>query len=102
MDTSSILNNVKLILGVQDKDDLLNVYIQSAIDYIMVYCSITEIPPALYSTIQKMVIIQYRNKGVENEKSESKGSIVETYLVNYPDDIVSVLNMFREIRIVWD
>lgn len=95
--TNNILENVKIILDIEDNshDDLLNIYIQNAIDYIYDYTKIEQIPNSLNSLIVEMVIYQYRQRGVENISTESKGSLYESFVKEYPNNIINRLKPYR-------
>lgn len=101
----AILDNVKTLLEITDsgKDTLLNLYISRATDYIQGYCKLDDsasIPSSLNSVIEEMAIFQYRQKGVENIQSESKGSLSESYIVEYPPNIMNRLNPHCQVKFI--
>lgn len=93
------LENVKILLGITDnsQDDLLNLYISRAEQFVKTYCNIEEIPAELDSVIEDIAVFRYRMNGVENIKSETKGSLSETYRDSLPDDILSQLSRYRRV-----
>lgn len=95
----SVLENVKIILELEEneKDDLLNIYIQNAQDFIMDYTKMKEIPESLNSIIVEMVVFQFRQKGVENIISEGKGGLSETFITEYPNNIINRLKPYKRM-----
>jgi hypothetical protein len=93
------IDNVKILLGISDnsQDDLLNLYISRAEQFVKTYCNIEEIPTELKSVIEDIAVFRYRMNGVENIKSESKGELSETYRDSLPQDILSQLNRYRRV-----
>ena len=93
------LENVKTLLGISDtsQDSLLNLYILRAEQFVKTYCNIEEIPTELDHVIEDIAVFRYRMNGVENIKSETKGSLSETYRDSLPDDIIAVLNRYRRV-----
>jgi hypothetical protein len=98
------LENVKILLEMDEydisKDSLLNLYISRAQDFIFDYCKITEIPSSLNSSIEDMAVFQYRQKGAENLQSEGKGSLSESYILQYPQNIMSRLTPYCRVRFI--
>ena len=96
------LENVKTLLGISDntQDNLLNLYLTRATSFVKNYCNIDEIPSELDEVIEDIAVYRYRMNGVENVKSESKGSLSETYHDSMPDDIIAQLNRYRRVKVV--
>jgi hypothetical protein len=98
------LDNVKILLGISDnsQDALLNLYLSRATNFVKNYCNIDEIPSSLDDVIEDIAVIRYRLHGVEGVKSESKGSLSESYIDSLPADIISQLNshQVREVRVI--
>ncbi|MFC4182991.1 phage head-tail connector protein [Saccharococcus thermophilus] len=96
------LENVKTLLGIFDtsQDSLLNLYLSRAEKFVKNYCNIDEIPVELDEVIEDIAVYRYRMNGVENVKSESKGSLSETYRESLPDDILAQLNRYRRVKVV--
>jgi hypothetical protein len=100
--SDNILINVINILGlnISVDDKLLEFYLHNAEDFIFDFCKIIEIPPSLYTLLTEMVVFQYRQKGIENVQSEGKGSLSESYLTEYPPNIMQRLKSHRKIVIL--
>jgi hypothetical protein len=100
----SSLDNVKLILEIdlddESEDDLLNLYISRASNFVKSYCSVTEISSELAELVEDIAVYNYRNKGIENIKSEGKGSLSESYRDSLPKDYIQRLNQHRRLKFV--
>ncbi|WP_407268957.1 phage head-tail connector protein [Radiobacillus sp. PE A8.2] len=98
------LSNVKALLGIDEsdtsKDGVINLYISRATNYVLGYLKIEEIPSALIDVVEDIAVFKYRQKGVENIKSEGKGSLSESYIESLPEDIKDQLKSHRKVRIV--
>lgn len=99
------LDNVKVILGIQnfDYDDVLELYITRANDFVMNYCNITDlttIPYTLSSVIEDIVVYMFQNRGSENLQSETLGSRTSSFLSDIPANLISQLNANRRLKIV--
>lgn len=96
------LENVKMLLDISDntQDNLLNLYLTRATSFVKNYCNIEEIPIGLNEVIEDIAVYRYRMNGVENIKSETKGSLSETYRDSLPDDIIAQLNRYRKVKFV--
>jgi hypothetical protein len=96
------IQNVIDILEVDymDNEKLVRKYLNRAIKYVKSYCGITEIPESLYETVEDITIFRFRGKGIENIKSEGKGSLSESYIESLPTDIIKQLNQHRRLKFV--
>ncbi|WP_117161439.1 phage head-tail connector protein [Paraliobacillus sp. X-1268] len=98
------LENIKALLGIDEsdtsKDGVINLYISRATNYTKNYLKVEEIPPALTDVIEDIAIFKYKQKGIENIKSEGKGSLSETYMESISDDIINQLNSHRKVRVL--
>ncbi|MBP1935099.1 phage head-tail connector protein [Ammoniphilus resinae] len=98
------LDNVKILLELDllesKQDNLLNLYIQRSTDFILNYCNLTEVPVSLNSVLEDIVVFRYRNKGIENLKSETLGSHSASFLDGLPSDIMQQLNTHRRVRVI--
>jgi hypothetical protein len=93
------LDNVKILLGITDnsQDALLNLYLSRATNFVKNYCNIDEIPSSLDEVIEDIAVIRYRLHGVEGVKSETKGSLSETYIESLPTNVINQLNCHRRV-----
>ncbi|MGG3925683.1 phage head-tail connector protein [Metabacillus fastidiosus] len=100
--TGTSLGNVKLILGTDisdtEKDGLINLYITRAENFVKEYCNQSELNHSMIEIAEDIAIFNYRNKGVENIKAESKGRLSDTYREGLPPEIYKRLNENRRLR----
>lgn len=96
-----ILNNIKLLLGIVDdsKDALIALYMSKATVFVKKYCNVTELNHDLKSVIEDLVLLKFRNRGIENLKSGAEGAVSYT-LADLPLDIISILKNNRKINIL--
>lgn len=102
------LTNIKLLLDISindpTQDELLNLYISMATDYILDDIKEDTLPTSLSTLVYEMVVYLYRNKGIENLKSQSAGSLIETFIIEYPPNIQKRLQNYkdknRKIRVI--
>jgi Phage gp6-like head-tail connector protein len=104
MDLVKSLENVRILLGLDylesKQEDLINLYLSRATNFVKSYCKVTEIPLDLETVIEDIAVIKFRLHGVEGVKSEGKGSISETYIESLPADIINQLNTYRSIKVL--
>ena len=96
-----MLNKIKLLLGLagNEKDDLLQLLSDMAVDEVKDYCNIDDIS-GLENTIIQMVIIKYNLIGHEGLASESYSGASYSYITDYPGNIVTALNKYRRLRVL--
>lgn len=89
-----MLNDIKLLIGLTDdsKDQLLNLLIEGAIEDAIALTGNEDIKNDLPYTIMKMVIYNYNRLGVEGLEQESYSGVSYTYLTDYPEDIIKMLD----------
>ena len=99
--TDNILQKVKVILDDDTvKDELLNIYIDNATDFILSYTNLKKLPQTLNSTIIEMTVFQYRKRELENVASESMGSMRYTFTTDYPSSITDRLDGHKQVTVV--
>ena len=77
-----ILTRVKAILGVQDKDSLLEVLIQNQTEALLAVIGETVLPESLMYIVVETVIARYNRLGSEGLKSETIDVIGQTFTEN--------------------
>lgn len=104
MDDITRLDNLKLLLDLSVYEDgndrVLELYLNRAENYIKGYCNVQVISTELQEIAEDIAVFNYRNKGVENIKSEGKGSLSESYRDDLPQDIIRKLNNYRRLRFI--
>lgn len=89
-----MLNEIKLLLGLteNDKDELLELLIDAAIEDAIAITGNEDIVDDLPHTIAKMVVFNYNRLGTEGLTSESYSGVKYDYAAKYSDDILSMLD----------
>lgn len=93
------INNIKTILEIED-DTIVELYLSRAIRFVKGYCNVSEVPVDLYDLLEDIAVYFYRRKGIENVKSEGKGSLSESYRDGLPEDYIQSLNQYRRMKFV--
>ena len=75
-----ILTRVKAILGVQDKDSLLEVLIQNQTEALLAVIGETVLPDSLMYIVVETVIARYNRLGSEGLQSEGIDVISQTFI----------------------
>lgn len=93
---------MKIPLGINDtsQDSVLNFYLSRATNFVKEYCNIKEITSPIGEIVEDIAIFLYKNKGVENIQSETKGSLTESYRENLPPYLVNRLNSYRRMKFI--
>lgn len=97
MSQNKILDSVKTILDINDdkSDELLKIYVNNANDFILDYTRLPKIPATLGSTVIDMAVFQYRQRELENVKSESMGAMGYSFITEYPSNITDRLDSYK-------
>lgn len=93
-----MLQKVKLLLNISnnEKDDLLTLLIEQAIDEAMTYTH-SDCIEELSATIIKMVVYNYNRIGSEGVDSEGYSGVSYSYSADYPETILRALKSKRKI-----
>lgn len=96
-----MIEKIKLLLGLtnNDKDDLLNILIEQAIDEATLYTHNDSLDELGTSIIQ-MVVYKYNRLGSEGVESEGYSGVSFNYATDYPDSIIRSLKAKRKIRVL--
>lgn len=92
-----MLEDLKILLGVTNKDDLLNLLIRKSETFVKNECRIEEIPESLRDTVTDIAVIMYNRQGTEGVSSESFSGISTNYDLNLPINIRKALNRHRRL-----
>ena len=87
-----VLDDIKIILDVTNKDALLNLYIRKANTLINNYLNVTLDASSVHpDAVIEYVILCYRKKGNEGMKQFGQGSRSGTYGNDLPDSVKALL-----------
>ena len=93
-----MLNKTKLLLGIttDEKDDLLTLLIESAMEEAIAYTH-NDCVLDLETTILKMVVYNYNRLGSEGVDGEGYSGVSFTYSADYPESILRALKSKRKV-----
>lgn len=99
------IDKLKLQLGIKDdeQNDLLELLLSNAFDYILSFCNRTALPPELKQLQLQITVIDYNRLGAEGEQGRSEGGISRTIYVlgdDFPKSIKSQLIQYRLSKMV--
>ena len=97
-----MLEEIKLLLGdaaANYSDAQINLALKMAISEVEEYCQ-RELDTSLQLIAEKIAVIKLNRINTEGLASQSYSGVSESYLDNYPADIVAVLNRKRKIKVM--
>lgn len=96
-----MLRKIKLLLGLtgNDKDELLNLLLDNAIEYAQNITHNSNVDE-LSGCIQQIVIYNYNRISTEGISSESYSGVSFNYTTDYPDAIVRSLKAKRKVQVI--
>ena len=97
-----MIEEIKLLLGdaaANYSDAQINLALKMAISEVEEYCQ-RELDTSLQLIAEKIAVIKLNRMNTEGLASQSYSGVSESYLDNYPADIVAVLNRKRKIKIM--
>jgi len=93
-----LIDKVKLLLGVADKDALIEMLVEDAKTEVLEHCNIIEYNIKFDGTVVKMVIQNYNKARTQGISSEAFSGVTEAYVNGYTADILAFLNKNKRIR----
>lgn len=100
-----MLQDIKILIDIEDSrsDAILNIMIKDAIQVILNYCHIKNLPPALEHAAREIVINQFKVDNDGNVASIKRGDTQITYSGSISTEILtekqkSSLNAYRKWR----
>ena len=97
-----MIDNIKILLGdtaANYTDAQINLCYEMSVAEVEAYCN-RAVDKELELTAQKITIIKLNRLNSEGLQSQSYSGITETYLNDYPADILAILNRKRKIKIM--
>jgi hypothetical protein len=92
-----LLDDLKVLLGESDKDELLSLLIRKATNEVLDYCNLDELPSSLNDVVVDIAVIKYNRMGSEGALNESFEGISTTYETDLPISIRRKLNQNRRL-----
>ena len=97
-----MIEEIKLLLGdaaANYSDAQINLALKMAISEVEEYCQ-RELDTSLQLVAERIAVIKLNRINTEGLVSQSYSGVSESYIDNYPADIVAVLNRKRKIKIM--
>ena len=94
-----MLRKIKLLLGINDEDDLLRLLIQMAEEEVKSFYHIED-TDGLENVIIMMVVEKYNKMGSEGIVSKSYTGVRETVNSDYSEPIMKILRANRRLRTI--
>jgi len=93
-----MLEDLKMLLGVTDKDNVLNYCLRKATNQVIAYTKQDNayVVTLLQDTIIELAIIRYNRMSTEGLQSESYSGVSNTFINDIPEDIKKVLRSHRK------
>ena len=88
---------LKLSIGDEGQDVLLNLYLDDAKDTILGLTHLKELPQSLLSTQIELAIIYYSKEGIEGQTSHSEGGIARSFEEGIPENIMKKIRAVRRL-----
>ncbi|MCM3394865.1 MULTISPECIES: phage head-tail connector protein [Cytobacillus] len=103
--TLSVGEKVKVLLNIEDdlNNTVLEILEENATYFILNRLKVEIVPETLNSTLVKMVIHDFqKRKNSKNGllKSKQEGDMQESYLTDYPKEIIDEIDSKRKIRVI--
>ena len=97
-----MIEEIKLLLGdavANYSEAQINLALKMAISEVEEYCN-RELDAALELIAEKIAVIKLNRMNTEGLASQSYSGVSESYIDGYPQEILTVLNRKRKIKIV--
>ena len=93
-----MLSKIMVRLGTSalGKELLIQQLMEDAIEDVLVYTNLTELPEGLESTVRELTIIYFNRLGIEGQTSHSEGGIT-IGIQEMPDSILKRLRRYRKL-----
>ena len=88
---------LKLGIGEEGQDDLLNLYLEDAKDTILELTHLSGLPKPLLSTQVELAIIYYNKGGIEGQTSHSEGGVSRSFEEGIPKGIMKKIRANRRL-----
>lgn len=97
-----MLDEIRLLLGdaaANYSEAQINLALKMAISEVEEYCN-REVDAALELVAEKIAVIKLNRMNTEGLASQSYSGVSESYIDGYPQEILTVLNRKRKIKIM--
>lgn len=94
------LEKLKIRLGSDVDDSLLEILLEEAEAEILDYTNRTELLPKMEGLQRELAIEYYNRQGSEGEASRSEGGVSVSYSTDIPEKIKARLDAYRRLKVV--
>lgn len=97
-----MIDEIKILLGdaaVNYTDAQIGLALKQALAEVEAYCNRT-VDTELEMVVEKIAVIRLNRMNTEGLASQSYSGVSESYIDGYPQEILSVLNRKRKIKVV--
>lgn len=94
------LEKLKIRLGSDVDDSLLEILLEDAESEILDYTNRTELLPKMEGLQRELAIEYYNRQGSEGEASRSEGGVSVSYSTEIPEKIKVRLSAYRRLKVV--
>lgn len=94
------LEKLKIRLGSDVDDSLLEILLEDAEAEILDYTNRTELLPKMEGLQRELAIEYYNRQGSEGEASRSEGGVSVSYSTDIPEKIKARLDAYRRLKVV--
>ncbi len=94
------LEKLKIRLGSDVDDSLLEILLEDAESEILDYTNRTELLPKMEGLQRELAIEYYNRQGSEGEASRSEGGVSVSYSTDIPEKIKARLDAYRRLKVV--
>ena len=92
-----MLDKLKVLLGVTDKDDILTILIDMCSQDAITYCHLDSIETTMQPVIIQMAMEKFNKLGSDGISSRGFSGVSESYTDDYSNAIYEQLKRFRKI-----
>lgn len=93
-----MLEKLKILLNINTKDDILNLLIENAKDYIVTKCNLQEYDNSFDNICVQMVIEDYRKQGKEGMNSTSNEGTSYSLQSDYSNKVNNYLKKRKRVK----
>lgn len=89
-----LIQQLRLLLGIYDKDELLDLLLEQSESFILDYIGRDKLPRRLEDVKVQLAVIAYNKMGAEGSISRAEGGVSQRFSDNIPDEIMNRLKYY--------
>lgn len=95
-----MLDKLKVLLGITDKDDVLNILIEMCSQDALTYCHLDTVDNKMQPVIMQMVMEKFNKLGSDGVSARSFSGASESYNEDYSGAVYEQLKHFRKVTTI--